>query len=186
MHCFALHDTFSSLSFDGSASLLSRSKEFNMIRIFLHGLESSSRGVKAAFLRDHFPDMIIPDFRGSLSERMKSLNSILRGRREIILVGSSFGGLMATLYAMENGDAAVRLVLLAPALNFPDFSGYGIKQVSIPARMIMGKHDTVTPAEIVLPIARSIFADLTYDEVNDDHILAGTFRSLDWKSLLHV
>lgn len=170
----------------GALLWLSRAKEFNMIRIFLHGLESSSRGAKAAFLRDHFPDMIIPDFRGSLSERMKSLKSILRGRREIILVGSSFGGLMATLYAMENGDDVVRLVLLAPALNFPYFSGFGVKQVSIPAWMIIGKHDTVTPAEIVLPLARSIFTDLTYNEVNDDHMLAGTFRSLDWKSLLQV
>ena len=157
-----------------------------MVRIFLHGLESSSRGTKATFLRDQFPDMIIPDFRGSLSERMNSLNSILRGRKEIILVGSSFGGLMATLYAMENGDAVVKLVLLAPALNFPDFSGCGVKQLSIPVWMIIGKHDTVTPAEIVLPIAGSIFSDLTYDEVNDDHMLAGTFRSLDWKSLLQA
>ena len=157
-----------------------------MIRIFLHGLESSSRGTKATFLRDQFPDMIIPDFRGILSERMKSLNSILRGRKEIILAGSSFGGLMATLYAMENEDAVVKLVLLAPALNFPDFSGCGVKQLSIPVWMIIGKHDTVTPAEIVLPIAGSIFSDLTYDEVNDDHMLAGTFRSLDWKSLLQA
>jgi len=157
-----------------------------MIRIFLHGLESSSKGAKANFLRDRFPDMLIPDFRGSLSERMTSLNVILAGEREIILVGSSFGGLMATLYAMENGDVVDRLVLLAPALNFPDISGYGIKRVSIPARMIIGRHDTVTPAQIVVPIARRIFGDLTYDEVNDDHMLAGTFRSLDWKSLLQL
>ena len=159
-------------------------KELNMVKIFLHGLESSSRGAKATFLRGQFPEMLIPDFRGSLPERMKSLNTALAGRRGIVLVGSSFGGLMATLYAMENPDTVERLVLLAPALNFPDFSEYGIKQVSIPTRMIIGRHDTITPAELVLPVARRIFADLTYDEVNDDHMLAGTFRSLDWKSLL--
>jgi pimeloyl-ACP methyl ester carboxylesterase len=157
-----------------------------MIRIFLHGLESSSRGAKATFLRERFPDMLLPDFRGGLSERMKSLNIILADQEGIVIVGSSFGGLMATLYAMENGEVVDRLVLLAPALNFPDFSGYGIKQVSIPTWMIIGRHDMVTPAEVVVPIARRIFADLTYDEVNDDHMLAGTFRSLDWKSLLHM
>jgi pimeloyl-ACP methyl ester carboxylesterase len=155
-----------------------------MIRIFLHGLESSSRGAKATFLRDQFPEMLIPDFKGSLSERMKSLNTVLAGRRGIVLAGSSFGGLMATLYAMEKADTVERLVLLAPALNFPDFSGYGVKQVSIPTRMIIGRHDTVTPAEMVVPVARRIFTDLTYEEVNDDHMLAGTFRSFDWKSLL--
>jgi pimeloyl-ACP methyl ester carboxylesterase len=157
-----------------------------MTRIFLHGLESSSRGAKASFLRDYFPDMIIPDFSGSLSERMKSLNILLKDCGEIVLVGSSFGGLMATLYAMENRDTVDRVVLLAPALNFPDFSGYRIKEVSKPAWMLIGKHDTVTPAEMVLPVARRIFKDLTYKEVNDDHLLAATFRSLDWKYLLDV
>jgi pimeloyl-ACP methyl ester carboxylesterase len=92
--------------------------------------------------------------------------------------------MMATLYAMENGDAVDRLVLLAPALNFPDFSGYGIKRVSIPTWMIIGRQDTVTPAVVVVPIAKRIFTDLVYDEVNDDHMLAGSFRSIDWKSLL--
>jgi len=43
------------------------------MKIFLHGLESSSRGAKAAFLRDLYPDMLIPDFKGSLAERMASL-----------------------------------------------------------------------------------------------------------------
>ena len=157
-----------------------------MTRIFLHGLESSSRGAKASFLRDHFPDMIIPDFSGNLSERMKSLNIILKDCGEIVLVGSSFGGLMATLYAMENRDTVDRIVLLAPALNFPDLSGYRIEEVSKPAWMLIGKHDTVTPAEMVLPVARRIFKDLTYKEVNDDHLLAATFRSLDWKYLLDV
>lgn len=155
-----------------------------MTIIFLHGLESSSRGTKATFLRGLFPDMLVPDFRGSLSERMASLNIILRGRMNTILVGSSFGGLMATIYAMENMDAVDRLVLLAPALNFPDFSRYMIKQVTIPARMIIGSHDIVTPAESVVPIARKIFVNLTYDAVDDDHVLARTFRTFDWKSLL--
>ena len=155
-----------------------------MTRIFLHGLESSSKGAKASFLRDHFPDMIIPDFKGGLSERMKSLNNIIKGCKEIVLVGSSFGGLMATRYVMGKEDTVDRLVLLAPALNFPDFSEYRIKQVRKPAWMIIGKHDTVTPAEIVLPIAKRIFTDLTYEEVNDDHLLAATFRSFDWESLL--
>jgi len=157
-----------------------------MIRIFLHGLEGSSKGAKAVFLRECFPDMLIPDFRGSLSVRMTSLNTILGGQEKIILVGSSFGGLMATIYAMENGERVDRLVLLAPALNFPDFSGFGIRRVSIPARIIIGRHDTVTPIEMVMPIARRIFANLTFDEVNDDHMLAGTFRSLEWKLLLQV
>ena len=153
-------------------------------RIFLHGLESSSKGSKATFLRQLFPDMIVPDFQGSLEERMKFLGTILKGREGLIIVGSSFGGLMAVLCAMENQERVDRLVLLAPALNFPDFSGTRIIRVTRPARMIIGKHDTVTPAKTVIPIAEKIFTEITVYEVDDDHMLAKTFRSFDWESFL--
>jgi pimeloyl-ACP methyl ester carboxylesterase len=43
--------------------------------------------------------MIIEDYEGSLEKRMTKLEDILEGKSNIILVGSSFGGLMAALYA---------------------------------------------------------------------------------------
>ena len=155
-----------------------------MTKIFLHGLESSSKGSKSSFLRALFPDMLIPDFKGSLSERMASLEVILAGMENIIIVGSSFGGLMATIYAMENQEALDRLVLLAPALNFPEFSQYTLKNIEVPTWMIIGSDDIVTPVQEVLPLARKIFRDLNYDEVDDDHMLAETFRKFDWQALL--
>ena len=155
-----------------------------MTRIFLHGLESSSRGAKASFLRVLFPDMLIPDFKGTLSVRMVLLESILTGKENIMLIGSSFGGLMATLYTMEKQEAVDRLVLLAPALNFPEFSRYNLKSIEVPTRMIIGCDDNVTPVQEVLPLARKIFKDLNYDEVDDTHMLAETFRKFDWQTLL--
>ncbi len=159
-------------------------EQYVYMKIFLHGLESSSKGAKATFLRDLFPDIYIPDFKGSLTERMASLNAILAGRKNILLIGSSFGGLMATIYAMGNEDTVDRLVLLAPALNFPDFSDFQLKSVAIPTWMIIGKSDTVTPVEKVMPLARRIFTNLNYNEVEDDHFLARTYRKLAWKTLL--
>lgn len=155
-----------------------------MKRVFLHGLESSSKGAKARFLQEQFPDMLIPDFTGSLSERMAALTSILAGSRDLMLVGSSFGGLMATIYAMANETDISRLVLLAPALNFPDFSEYMNKRIAVPTWMFIGNDDTVTPAELVVPQARKIFDELYYEEVADDHMLARTFRQFDWQVLL--
>ena len=155
-----------------------------MTRIFLHGLESSSKGSKASFLRTLFPDMLIPDFNGNLSERMVLLKSILAGKENLMLVGSSFGGLMATIYAMEKQEAVTRIILLAPALNFPEFAQYKLKSIEVPTRMIIGRDDTVTPVHEVLPLARRIFADLDYEEVNDTHILAATFRDFDWQTIL--
>jgi pimeloyl-ACP methyl ester carboxylesterase len=155
-----------------------------MTRIFLHGLESSSKGSKASFLRALFPDMLIPDFKGSLSERMATLEAILAGRENIVMAGSSFGGLMATLYTMKKQEAVDRLILLAPALNFPEFSQYKLKSIEVPTWIIIGGDDTVTPVQEVLPLARKIFTDLNYDEVDDTHMLAETFRKFDWQTLL--
>ena len=154
------------------------------MKIFLHGLESSSRGSKAAFLQQRFPGIIIPDFQGSLTERMTSLNAVLAGHKHIILAGSSFGGLMAVIYAMAHQDTVVRIVLLAPALNFPEFSGYALQRLDIPAWMFIGRADSVTPAAHVVPVAEKIFAELHYHEVEDDHMLAKTFRTLDWDAML--
>ena len=88
------------------------------IRIFIHGLESSNQGTKSIFFREKFPDMIIPTFTGDLQERMKQLNGVLSGKKKLRLVGSSFGGLMASLFAMENQTFVDKMVLLAPALHY--------------------------------------------------------------------
>ncbi|NNG06539.1 MAG: hypothetical protein HKM90_02305, partial [Desulfobacteraceae bacterium] len=47
------------------------------VKIFIHGLESSNQGTKGVFFKKKFPDMIIPNFPGSLQERMEKLNEIL-------------------------------------------------------------------------------------------------------------
>lgn len=154
------------------------------MKIFLHGLESSSKGTKAVFLGDRYPEMKIPDFTGTLSERMKSLYAILAEQSNIILIGSSFGGLMAAIFAMEYPDAVKRIVLLAPALNFPEFANCRIRPIDVPSWMFIGRDDIVTPAEIVAPIAGKIFTNLHYTEVDDDHRLARTFRTFNWEALL--
>jgi pimeloyl-ACP methyl ester carboxylesterase len=92
-------------------------------RIFIHGLESSGQGTKGFFFKNRFPEMLTPDFTGDLAERMIRLDRILEGRSGIKIVGSSFGGLMASLYAMKHESRVNRLILLAPALNLIGFLG---------------------------------------------------------------
>ena len=48
--------------------------------IFIHGQESSSQGTKGIFFRNLFPEMIIPDFSGDVSERMLKLEELLRDK----------------------------------------------------------------------------------------------------------
>jgi len=158
-----------------------------MTHIFVHGLESSSRGTKSRFFREKFPNMIIPDFEGPLQERLHKLEAVLTGLRDITLIGSSFGGLMATIFAMDNPDRAKRLVLLAPALPMLEaLPEKRKKKVSLPVWLYHGRADTLLPPETVIPIARSIFADLHLHMVEDDHMLHQVFRDIPWKELLAV
>jgi predicted esterase len=155
-----------------------------MTRVFIHGLESSSQGAKGVFFRERYPDMIIEDFSGPLEERMGKLNGVLAGRTDLILVGSSFGGLMAAIYACENETRVSRVILLAPALHIPDFARFLGTRVKIPVSLFHGINDDVVPPAAVKAIAGKVFKNLNYRLVDDDHSLHVTFPLMDWKTLI--
>ncbi|MFC1823105.1 YqiA/YcfP family alpha/beta fold hydrolase [Thermodesulfobacteriota bacterium] len=153
-------------------------------KMFIHGLESSNQGTKSVFFREKYPDMVIPNFPGTLDERMKKLEGILQHQSDIRLVGSSFGGLMAAIFAMENETRVDRLVLLAPAIHLMDFADYQIKTLDIPVRLYHGRQDEVIPLEDVEAVANRVFRNLSFHAVDDDHFLHQTFKTLDWDHLL--
>lgn len=153
-------------------------------RVFIHGLESSSQGAKGVFFRERYPGMIIEDYHGPLKERMEKLNRLLAGLDELILVGSSFGGLMAAIYACGNESRVRKLILLAPALHIVDLAPCLSRKVQIPVSLFHGIQDDVVPPEAVQAIARRIFARLDYHLVDDDHSLHATFPLMDWQGLL--
>ncbi len=153
-------------------------------RVFIHGLLGSSRGTKASFFRETYPDMIIEDFRGSLEQRMEKLNKILSQKRSLIVIGSSYGGLMAAIYALENQEKLRKLILLAPALASGGFEPYLAKRTDIPVIIYHGKNDDVIHLGPVQDIARRVFNNLTFNIVEDNHVLSKTFTSIDWANLL--
>lgn len=153
-------------------------------RVFIHGLESSSKGAKGIFFRERYPDMIIEDFSGPLDERMKKLNRRLAGLEDLILVGSSYGGLMAAIYVCENAPRVKRVILLAPALHVPDFGRFLGKRVNVPVSLFHGRNDDVVPPAPVKAIAGKVFENLDYHLVDDDHSLHVTFPLMDWKALI--
>lgn len=156
-----------------------------MTRIFIHGLDSSNQGTKARFFREKYPDMIIPNFEGPMEERLERLDHVLSGSTEIMIVGSSFGGLMGTIFAMDHPSRVKRLVLLAPALPLLGvLTDRQDKVVSLPVWLYHGKADTLLPPDTVIPVARRVFADLHLHEVEDDHMLHKTFRDIPWEELL--
>jgi pimeloyl-ACP methyl ester carboxylesterase len=155
-----------------------------MKRIFLHGLEGSSQGAKATLLRGLYPQLVTPDFEGWLDERMARLTPILAAEPEWMIVGSSFGGLMAALWTCANPHRVQRLVLLAPALHHPDFARLVTRPVAVPTWLYHGTRDEVVPREEVSDLARRAFAHLEEHVVEDDHSLWATCNAIDWRELL--
>jgi pimeloyl-ACP methyl ester carboxylesterase len=155
-------------------------------RVFLHGLDSSSRGTKGTFFRGRYPEMLMEDFSGPLAERMEKLTIILEGKDNLILVGSSYGGLMAALFACRHRTRIRRLILLAPALGHADFSPWYATPMQLPVTLYHGRHDIVVPPGPTRRIAERLFANLDRHLVDDDHDLHRVFPTLDWDRLLEI
>ena len=151
--------------------------------IFLHGLDSSGNGTKGQYFARHHPEVLRPDFSGTLEERLAQLDRHCAGLGKLNLIGSSFGGLMATYRAILQPAEVSRLILLAPALNFAGFSP-PTRRLDIPTLLVIGEQDTVTPPELVIPLAQATFADLELRLVKDDHLLRTSFPALEWQKLL--
>lgn len=99
-----------------------------MLCVYLHGFASSPQSRKAQAFRSALlqasagevaiPDLAAGDFEHlTISGQLRMLENELAGA-PIRLVGSSLGGYLAALYAAAHPEVE-RLVLLAPAFNFP-------------------------------------------------------------------
>lgn len=150
---------------------------------FLHGLDSSGNGTKGQFLANHFPHIIRPDFSGSLAARLEQFNKLCQDSTSLILIGSSYGGLMATCHAIDNPQSVIRLILLAPALNYEDYRPPA-SPLPIPTILVIGEHDTVTPPNPVVALAEATFSHLDTRIMDDDHLLHKSFQTLDWQKML--
>ena len=152
--------------------------------LFIHGQESSSQGTKGVFFRNLFPEMMIPDFTGDVSERMLKLNELLKDKEEIVMIGSSLGGLMAALYTFINKEKIKKLILLAPAINLPEFNPYVSQTISIPVYVFHGREDELLPLKDIQDISKKVFTNLKFMVLDDDHRLSRKFTSIDWANLL--
>ncbi len=155
----------------------------NKSHFFLHGLESSGQGTKGRFFSTHFPHVQCPDFTGGLEERLQQLEGLCGTQPDLCLIGSSFGGLMATIFAIKNPHRVANLFLLAPALNFGDFQP-PIQKITTKAFILIGEHDEVTPVDPVINLAEKTFSNLSVKIVNDDHFLHKSFQIQEWQKML--
>ena len=96
--------------------------------VYIHGFASSPRSRKAEAFRGaltaryvalQIPAMDQGDFENlTISGQLDVLNDTIHGE-PVVLIGSSMGGYLASLYAAAHPEV-VRLVLLAPAFGFAE------------------------------------------------------------------
>lgn len=163
--------------------------------LFLHGYESSGKGFKAQFLRECFPKIYTPTFSGELEDRMEQLDQFITetdpsdqlafSESTWTIIGSSFGGLMASYYAFLHPQKVSRLILLAPALIKPFYPAVlNNASIEIPTLIIHGQEDDVVPLPQVLFTAQNLFKHLEFRLVKDNHRLHQTVQALDWDLIL--
>jgi hypothetical protein len=97
--------------------------------LYLHGFASSPQSQKAQYFKAHFQSelnisLVIPDLNQddfslfTLTRAIAQSSQLLKDSQDSwVIIGSSLGGLLATLLAQEYIQVA-RLVLLAPAFDF--------------------------------------------------------------------
>jgi len=161
--------------------------------IFIHGLESSGKGFKGIYLKNLFPDILTPNFEkfkknitleNLLKMRMGQLDLILKESKSWTIIGSSFGGLMATLYAIRNSDKIERLILLAPFLATPMLQRDDLSPLTIPTIIFHGRHDEIAQYKASRQQAYQLFTNLEFNTTEDNHDLNNTITTLNWNKLI--
>ena len=142
--------------------------------MFFHGLESGPHGRKYHALREHF-DVVSPNFEGQdIVERLATAEALTQDATDLIVVGSSYGGLLAALLYARHPERFYGYVLAAPALMLADEAEIG----SMPSNAVVvhGTRDDVVALEPVKEICARHGIEIV--EVDDDHRLAASLDVL--------
>ena len=159
--------------------------------IFLHGLESEPGGSKFLTLQSlGLGDVLEPDCSKLIvpDERFRVVEAALAGHPRLVLVGSSFGGLMALKFAAAHPEQVAAMVLCAPAVHRPE-PGWRPPRVNltIPVRVLPGPQDDIVPLAAVE--AYCVANGLPLTGVDDNHRLSASHEVMArlvrevWKSV---
>lgn len=136
---------------------------------FFHGLESGPHGTKYRVLSRHFA-VESPDFRGlDIEARLEKAEDLTRNMDDLVVVGSSYGGLLTALLYSRNPERFHGYVLLAPALHLQT-EELRVERAPENAVIIHGSRDDVVPMESTSSWMASTFS-VPVVVVDDDHRL---------------
>jgi pimeloyl-ACP methyl ester carboxylesterase len=150
--------------------------------VFAHGLEGSPQGTKSQRLGELGLPLLVPDLRGvPLLGRYEQLELATRAGG-VLLVGSSYGGLVAALLAQHHPARFCGVVLCAPALGWHEPPNHEPHRLAappgLPVVILHGLHDDIVPIELSRAYRDRSGPGVTLHELDDGHALRGSLALL--------
>ena len=143
--------------------------------VWAHGLWGSPNGSKVTAIRESGIEVISPDFNEmELIDRVELLKETI-GIGNVVLAGSSWGGLACALTAMQIPEKLKGLLLLAPALHYPESPNDEPEKLiapdSVPVTIIHSTTDDIVPISASKNYIERSGNNVQLIEVEDNHVL---------------
>jgi len=147
--------------------------------IWAHGLWGSPNGSKVTAIRESGIEVLSPDFNNmELEERIDILNELV-SKEEVVLAGSSYGGLACALVAQQQPEQVKGMLLLAPALHLPESPNDDPEKLiapnNFPISIIHSVTDEIVPVSASKDYIKRSGNNLRLIEVEDSHVLENSF-----------
>ena len=143
--------------------------------VWAHGLWGSPNGSKVTAIRKSGIKVISPDFNEmELIDRVELLKETIE-IGNVVLAGSSWGGLACALTAMQIPEKLKGLLLLAPALHYPESPNDEPEKLiapdSVPVTIIHSTTDDIVPISASKNYIERSGNNVQLIEVEDNHVL---------------
>ena len=143
--------------------------------VWAHGLWGSPNGSKVTAIRESGIEVISPDFNEmELVDRVELLKETI-DIGDVVLAGSSWGGLACALTAQEKPEKLKGLLLLAPALHYPESPNDEPEKLiapgSVPVTIIHSTTDDIVPISASKNYIERSGNNVQLIKVEDNHVL---------------
>ena len=148
--------------------------------VWAHGLWGSPNGSKVTAIRESGIEVISPDFNEmELIDRVELLKETIE-IGNVVLAGSSWGGLACALTAMQIPEKLKGLLLLAPALHYPESPNDEPEKLmapdSVPVTIIHSTTDDIVPISASKNYIERSGNNVQLIEVEDNHVLENSIE----------
>ena len=148
--------------------------------VWAHGLWGSPNGSKVTAIRESGIEVISPDFNEmELIDRVELLKETIE-IGNVVLAGSSWGGLACALTAMQIPEKLKGLLLLAPALHYPESPNDEPEKLiapdCLPVTIIHSKTDDIVPISASKNYIERSRNNVQLIEVEDNHVLENSIE----------